>query len=195
MKGPGLNSRILSKNDKPGAAPAIILWNPKHSHNVGGALRAASCYGLRQVWYTGDRVNAELSKRKRMPREERMKGYMDVDLINSDYPFDAFPNGSPIAVEISPTAEVLCDFVWPENPIFVFGPEDGSIPGVARQHCHRHVVIPTFHCLNLAVAVGTVLYDWKSKRWAAGLEERKSADRILKEQRGFVCDMENEDAL
>jgi hypothetical protein len=29
--------------------------------------------------------------------------------------------------------------------------------------CHRFVRIPTRHCLNLACAVGTVLYDRESK--------------------------------
>jgi hypothetical protein len=35
-------------------------------------------------------------------------------------------------------------------------------------HCHRFVVIPTRHCLNLATAVATVLWDREYKRWLRG---------------------------
>jgi tRNA(Leu) C34 or U34 (ribose-2'-O)-methylase TrmL len=193
-------SRIVSKHAKNaiGQAPAIILWNPKYPHNVGAALRAASCYGFKQVMYTGDRVNAILEERKRLPREERMKGYSDVQLICTDYPFDTFGEVAeqgkitPVAVEISAKAELLPQFEHPENAVYVFGPEDGSLPSVALRHCHRHVVIPTAHCLNLATAVATVLYDRRAKRQMAGLEPMLAAGQILNEQRGFICDLESE---
>lgn len=189
-----INSRILSKNDVFGTDPAIILWNPKYPHNVGAALRAASCYGFEQVYYTGDRVNATLAEKKRMPREERMKGYQDVALINTDYPFDCFgSNVTPVAIEVSEKAELLPQFEHPERAVYVFGPEDGSIPSVALRHCHRHVIIPTAHCLNLATAVATVLYDRRMKRQLNGLEEIRAAADVLNEQRGFICDLESEE--
>ena len=37
-----------------GIAPAVALVDPKFPHNVGAAVRAASCYGVRQVWFSGD---------------------------------------------------------------------------------------------------------------------------------------------
>jgi tRNA C32,U32 (ribose-2'-O)-methylase TrmJ len=40
-----------------GWAPAIVLVDPKFPHNVGAAVRAASCYRLGQVWFTGERVH------------------------------------------------------------------------------------------------------------------------------------------
>jgi tRNA(Leu) C34 or U34 (ribose-2'-O)-methylase TrmL len=55
---------------KIGTAPAIVLINPKFAHNVGAAVRAASCFGVEQVWYTGDRI--DVSGKKRLPREERI---------------------------------------------------------------------------------------------------------------------------
>ena len=58
-----------------GVAPAVALVDPKFPHNVGAAVRAASCYGVRQVWFTGDRVRLDGDKRHRLPREERMRGY------------------------------------------------------------------------------------------------------------------------
>jgi hypothetical protein len=71
---------IWGKNGSNGVAPAIILTNPKYPNNVGMVLRLASSYGIKQVWFTGDRVKIDL-KGKRLPREERMKGYGEVDLV------------------------------------------------------------------------------------------------------------------
>jgi len=153
-----------------GKTPSIILTNPKYPHNVAGAIRASSCFGFKQVWYTGNRVSLE--GEQRLPREERMKGYAEVDLYQFDYPFDCFPeNTVPVAIEIVENSESLIDFEHPENAVYVFGPEDGSINQVVRRHCHRFVTIPTRHCTNLSSAVYLIMYDRMSKRVRAGLEE------------------------
>lgn len=167
---------------KEGIAPAIALVNPKFPHNVGAAIRAASCFGFKQVWFTGNRVSLDSSK-KRIPREERMKGYKDVELRNFDYFFEQFDKDvTPVAVEIRPNSESLPDFIHPKNPLYVFGPEDGSLGSVQARHCHRFVTIPTLHCVNLAAAVYLVLYDWYCKRVAEGEME----PIILDEHRGFL---------
>jgi tRNA(Leu) C34 or U34 (ribose-2'-O)-methylase TrmL len=154
-----------------GRAPAVVLTDPKFPHNVGAAVRAASCYGIGQVWFTGDRVQLAGERRFRLPREERMRGYQDVELRHSDQPFDAFAaTAVPVAVELRRNAESLIDFVHPDHAVYVFGPEDGSLDRAVLGLCHRFVVIPTRHCTNLAAAVYTVLYDRHAKRVAAGLE-------------------------
>jgi tRNA(Leu) C34 or U34 (ribose-2'-O)-methylase TrmL len=164
----------------------ILLLDPKYPHNVGSIVRAAACYGVAQVWWTGDRVSSALAvtgegvgtnstlgrgstipKRVgRLPREERLRDYQAVDWrqLTSARPFDRIPSGmTPVAVEFDQGAEKLPDFEHPEHAFYVFGPEDGSMSRSARMQCHRHVLIPTAHCLNLAVAVATVLYDRMAK--------------------------------
>lgn len=160
-----MNRRQVGKKVKPiGAPPAVAMINPKDPHNVGNAVRAASCFGIKQVWYTGTRVSIDPANYKRLPREERMKGYKDVDLVQFDYFFDQFHKDVvPVAIEVRPNSEVLPDFVHPERALYVFGPEDGSIPQVTLRHCHRFVVIPTRHCVNLAAAVYLVMYDRRVK--------------------------------
>ena len=158
-----------------GETPAVALVDPKYPQNVGMVVRLASCYGLRQVWFTGDRVSLDPAAGERFPREERMKGYRDVAMIHHDHVFDRFPAGTvPVAVEVRADAEPLHAFEHPANALYVFGPEDGSIPKALLGHCHRFVVIPTRHCTNLAAAVYTVLYDRHAKRVAAGLEAAHS---------------------
>jgi tRNA(Leu) C34 or U34 (ribose-2'-O)-methylase TrmL len=165
-----VRSYIAGKNGKKiGTTPAICLINPKNARNIGAAMRAASCFGIQQVWFTGDRVNLDPNAKTRLPREERMKGYRDVELIQYDRPFDLFPEGvTPVAIEVLEKSEGLFEFEHPENPLYVFGPEDGTIPKVTLQHCHRFVTIPVRHCLNLAMAVGLTLYDRAYKRFLKG---------------------------
>lgn len=143
---------------KEGKTPAIALVNPKFSHNVGAAVRAASCFGAKQVWWTGNRVR--LDEKRRLPREERMKGYKDVELRQFDQVYDHFDSDVvPVAIELRQNSESLQTFVHPEKALYVFGPEDGSLSGTHLSRCHRFVVIPTRHCVNLAAAVYLVLYD------------------------------------
>lgn len=156
-----------------GSDLAVALVNPKYPHNVGAAVRAASCFQVPQVWFTGDRVATEGDrKRVRLPREERMRGYKDVQICHGDYFFDAFEGTgvTPVAIDLVPGAESLIDFEHPEKALYVFGPEDGTLNRVTLGHCHRFVRIPMAHCANLASAVYTVLYDRHSKRVRAGLE-------------------------
>ncbi|MBN2170190.1 MAG: RNA methyltransferase [Candidatus Krumholzibacteriota bacterium] len=151
--------------------PAVALWNPKYPHNVGAAVRAASCFGGRLVLFSGDRIQIEGKKGWRLPREERMKGYRDVTIINDDHFFDRFPGTvTPVAVEVRRSTETLPVFAHPEKALYVFGPEDGSLPPSALRHCHRFVAIPSVHCLNLGSAVNVVLYDRLVK---LGVTDRK----------------------
>jgi tRNA(Leu) C34 or U34 (ribose-2'-O)-methylase TrmL len=185
-----VETAVWGKNKtKEGIAPAVALCNPKFPHNVGAALRACSCFRIKQLWFSGNRVPLKADKDKgyRLPREERMKGYTDVQLRNFDYFFEQFDrNVTPVAVELRRNAELLPHFVHPENPLYVFGPEDGSIDQVMLRHCHRFLVIPTAHCVNLSAAVYLVLYDRLQKRIAAGIDDVHSMDDVLNENRGFI---------
>src|SRR5690242_21677265 len=131
---------IKSGSVRPGdgTPPAIVLIDPKFPHNVGAAVRAASCYEVGQVWFTGDRVQLVGERRFRLPREERMRGYQEVELRHSDQPFDAFdPTCVPVAVELRRNAESLITFDHPESAVYVFGPEDGSLDRAILGLCHR----------------------------------------------------------
>ncbi len=117
-----------------------------------------------------------------------MKGYRSVEMFRDDQPFDRFDAGAatPVAVEIRPDAESLVMFEHPEDALYVFGPEDGGLPKPVRLLCHRFVVIPTHHCLNLAAAVNVALYDRRLKRTLAGLEPLGPVRDLLRRGRGAV---------
>lgn len=99
------------KKQTQGIVPAGALINPKFPHNVAGALRACSAWGMRQLWFTGKRVPLTPHEGYRLPREERMKGYSEVELINNDKFFDQFPSDViPIAIELKENSESLTFF-------------------------------------------------------------------------------------
>ncbi len=165
--------------------PAVVLIDPKYPHNVGNALRACSCFGVQELLYSGSRL--DLTGLSRLPREERMKGYRAVNWGADADPLARFPPGVvPVAVEVREQSEPLTTFDHPEAAVYVFGPEDGTIPQAILRRCHRFVHIPSHHCLNLAAAVNVVLYDRRLKRQLAGLEPVLPLHEMLQEHRGFL---------
>jgi tRNA(Leu) C34 or U34 (ribose-2'-O)-methylase TrmL len=166
--------------------PAVILVNPKYPHNVGNSFRACAALGIPRLYVTGNRAQWVITgKGQRLPREERMKSYKGkVTLIRNDRPFDLCKEMVPVAVEISATAEPLATFQHPDNACYVFGPEDGGIPKPIRALCHRFVILPTDHCINLAAAVNCVLMDRRVKRQLAGVEPILAAYDTIREERG-----------
>ncbi len=165
-------------------APGVVLINPKYEHNIGGVIRSCSCFGVKELLWTGNRINIPEDRRMRIPREERMKGYKNVRWEQNDRPFDMFRGATPVAIELTPNAEPLTTFEHPDDAVYVFGPEDGSISQMAMRHCHRFVFIPSAHCLNLAAAVNIVLSHRRMSRQLAGKEPIGPMEEILQERRG-----------
>jgi len=157
-----ITSFYVQKEPKAMTTPSILLCNPKFTTNVMLTVKLASCYGIDQLWFTGNRL--EYSKRML-----NVNGNKEVDIINYDRPFDFMPKDAvPVAVEVRENSEVLHQFEHPENAVYVFGQEDGNIPKQILHLCHRFVVIPSRHCLNLATATATILWDREYKKYLNG---------------------------
>ena len=167
------------KRAEAGTLPAILMWDPRDPFNVGAAVRAASCFGVEQVWITGSRCAKQVWAAKRVPREERMKGFKDVSIFLEDNPLEYFDDAVPVAVELLQNSE------HPSNALYLFGPEDGTIPHSVRGKCHRRVFIPTRHCTNLAAAIYLLLYDRLAKQYRSGVVESLPIGDVLAEPRGW----------
>jgi len=138
---------------------SIVLIDPRFPHNIGAAVRAASCFGAGRVIWSGTRAKDLIDAAKRIPREERMKGYREVEVKWSNRPLDGTKPAETVCVEILPGTVPLPYFMHPLNATYVFGPEDGSVPKGIRELCGHFIQIPSYHCLNLAACVYIVLYD------------------------------------
>lgn len=137
----------------------IGLYHPKDGKNVGGALRAAMCYGAMGV------VVEQHSK-----HPVGFDHHTDTAKAIRHIPAFAVPleqakpqNAAMVAVEICDGAEPLATFQHPERAFYVFGPENGSLPDEIIKAADHVVYVPTKCCMNLAATVNVVLYDRQAK--------------------------------
>lgn len=142
----------------------IGLFNPKSPENVGAVMRAAGCYGVNSVFYTGTRY-----ARAQDFVTDTKKIHQDIPLIGIDDLQKIIPLGcTPVAVELVDNARALPDYTHPDRAIYIFGPEDGSLSKEVLAWCEEVVYIPTHGCMNLAATVNVLLYD----RLAKGLNTK-----------------------
>ena len=137
----------------------IGLFNPKSAENVGSVMRAAGCYGVSTVFYTGKRYD-----RAKPFYTDTQKVYETLPLIGVKDLKDVIPLGCvPVAVELIDGAKLLTSYKHPAQAFYIFGPEDGSLKKEITDFCQDIVYIPTKGCMNLAATVNVVLYDRLAK--------------------------------
>ncbi|MGF1909996.1 RNA methyltransferase [Vibrio kasasachensis] len=139
---------------------AIIgLINPKSPENVGAVMRAVGCYQADEVLYTGQRY-ARAAKFSTDTKSVRRS----IPLKGVDSMIEAIPSDIKIVcVELALGATPLPHFEHPDKAIYIFGPEDGSIPQEIADKADHVVYVPTVGCMNLAASVNVLLYDRLAK--------------------------------
>lgn len=136
---------------------SLCLLNPKSPQNMGSILRAAGCYGVQDVFYTGSRY----AKAKVFSTDTK-NAALNIPVTNIDFP-DPSADRVMVAVELVEGAQPLPHFSHPANAYYIFGPEDGSIEQGILDRCQHIVYIPTKGCMNLAATVNVLLYDRLAK--------------------------------
>ncbi|MFT5720754.1 MAG: tRNA(Leu) C34 or U34 (ribose-2'-O)-methylase TrmL [Motiliproteus sp.] len=137
----------------------IGLINPKSPSNVGAVMRAAGCFRVDSVFYTGVRYDraARFSTDTHGARDA-------IPLLGVD---SLLPSSAAkmtvVCVELVEGATPLPDYQHPDNAFYIFGPEDGSINQALIDSADAVVYIPTIGCLNLAATVNVLLYDRLAK--------------------------------
>lgn len=126
---------------------------------MGSILRAAGCYGVNRIFYTGQRYARALNFATDTKNASSDIPISNIQDIKQHIPADT----SLIAVELVEGAHALPHFTHPENAFYLFGPEDGSIPQALLNQCEHIVYVPTKGCMNLAATVNVVLYDRMAK--------------------------------
>ena len=134
----------------------IGLHHPRKKVNVGHCLRFAHAYGAAFVAVAKhpDEVLDCTKIATDTPRAWRHKPVFRVANL-----LDIVPIGTAIiGVEITDDAEPIETFTHPERAVYLFGPESGSLPRNVLDACDHVIVLPTRGSLNLAMALGTVLF-------------------------------------
>ena len=133
----------------------VALINPKSPDNVGSVLRACGCFGANQVLYTGSRYH--FAKQYRTDTQNR---HTEIQTQKVDELLDVMAKEPrSIVIELVENATPLPEFQHPDNALYIFGPEDGSVPQDIIDAATDVVYIPTDGCLNLAATANVVLYD------------------------------------
>lgn len=138
---------------------SIGLTKPKNSSNVGAVMRAAGCFRVNAVFYTGTRYD-----RAEKFNTDTRDALHNIPLTKVDNLLDCIPEKVKIVcIELAEGAIPLSEYQHPENVIYIFGPEDGTIKQEVIDSADAVVYIPTVGCMNLAATVNVVLYDRLSK--------------------------------
>ena len=152
----------------------IGLTNPKSPTNVGAVMRAAGCYQVDEVKYPGQRY------------EKAAKFHTDTKSATRTIPLtgvESFldnlaPETKIVCVELAEGATPLPRFKHPENAIYIFGPEDGSIAQDVADRADHVVYVPTVGCMNLAATVNVLLYDRLAKS-----DQMDESNELIKKSR------------
>ena len=152
---------------------SIGLVNPKNVSNVGAVMRAAGCFGVDAVWYSGERY-----PRAQKFATDTKKSVQTIALQHTDSILEtAGHNIARVCVELVEGATALPDYQHPLHACYVFGPEDGSLSQSMIDHADDVVYIPSTGCLNLAASVNVVLYDRLAK--LGYLHEGQSENELI----------------
>lgn len=149
---------------------AVGLHQAKNGYNVGGAMRAAYCYGAKTVAISGAR-GASVRHQSDTPQAWRHIPVLTVENLRDVIPFDCVP----IAIDLVEGAVSLSAYQHPLRAFYVFGPEDGTLGSDVLSWCRDRVMVPTLGCMNLAATVNVVLYDRVAK-----------AERAARQAEGFA---------
>ncbi len=126
---------------------------------MGAIMRAAGCYGVGEVLYTGERFDRAA---KFQTDTKNVIGQIPLRGVDSFASYKQ--NRKMVCVELAEGAQSLLDFQHPQEAIYIFGPEDGSIAQSLIDEADAVVYIPTNTCMNLAATVNVVLYDRMAKQ-------------------------------
>jgi len=137
----------------------IGLNNPKSPSNVGAIMRAAGCFRVDSVVYTGQRY----------PRAAKFS--TDTKNAVNDIPLTAVScllesaseDSAIVCIELVEGATPLHEYQHPDKAFYLFGPEDGTIAQNIIDKADAVVYVPTVGCMNLAATVNVVLYDRLAK--------------------------------
>lgn len=153
---------------------SVGLSNPKSPTNVGAVMRAAGCYQVDSVVYTGQRY-----ERAAQFHTDTKSVSRSIPLTGVDDLLAAVPEGmAVVCVDLVEGALPLPNYQHPARAFYIFGPEDGTIDQAVIDRADAVVYVPTIGCMNLAASVNVVLYDRLAKS-----DISQAGDELIRQSR------------
>lgn len=134
----------------------VMLWKPKTAENIGSALRSCACYDASLV-VVEPRCPMNKQTRRRIAALATHAKAKRYGILSEDEARDLLWRSPVLVIERTEGAKPLPAMTVWLSSLFVFGPENGSVPSWILDKWPA-AQIPA-GCLNLAASVATVLYD------------------------------------
>lgn len=158
---------------------SVGLTNPKSTSNVGSVMRAAGCYQVNQVLYTGSRYDRAAKLATDTKNSTNNIPLKHIDSLGVECLTQAVDADTKIVcVDLVEGATPLPFFIHPKKALYIFGPEDNSIRQNIIDKADYVVFVPTVGCMNLAASVNVLLYDRLAKS-----EKANSGDELILQSR------------
>lgn len=143
---------------------SLLLVNIDRDNNVGNIIRSANTFGVKEVLIYGRK---KFDRRTSVGAEFFMK-FRHIRFIEEITPlrqeFDII-----LGLEQTPDSIELHSYQWPQNVriLIAIGHEGTGLPPEVLSLCDQNLEIEqygTTRSLNVSVATGIVLYDYRVKR-------------------------------
>lgn len=147
---------------------SVAALNTEKNINVGCICRSACVFGAREFLIVGSK---RWDKRAAVGSYHYHKTVVYIRTIKEFIKWLKTNNRIPILVDYIPNKTIPINIVskYPNNSVFVFGPEVGQIPEELYQIPDIiKIHIPMFgatRSLNVANAASIIMYDWLTKNY------------------------------
>ena len=143
----------------------VLVANLVYDFNLGTIIRNANAFLAKEVFIYG-RKKADLRGAMGAHVYEHVVHVRDFDALR-----ECTAGYELVCFEETDDAVPLPGFLWPDNPLMVFGQEGPGVPDELREACEHIVQIPLYgsmRSINVGVAAGIAMHDWHAKRTGSG---------------------------
>lgn len=144
---------------------AVIAENFAHDFNISTLMRNANAFLAQEIWVVGrstwdNRGSMGANHYQRVERTRQLSAALSE-----------LEGYRPIVIDNLPGAKSLEDFVWPDNPVMIFGQESIGVSPPALEAAEDVVYIPQYgsvRSLNVGVASGIAMHhfvtQWRQRQ-------------------------------
>lgn len=133
----------------------VALYQPQNEVNWGTVLRSAYNFNANFICTIGRKYQRQCSDTVNASKNLPVFHYETMEDFLTHMPVEC----ELVRVEVDGEYK-LETFCHPKRGVYLFGPENGSLPQISRG---LSLHIETNQCLNLAVAASIVMYDRHQK--------------------------------
>ena len=149
----------------------VVLVEPSHPGNIGGACRALKTMGLKELWvvnperYPDPQAQWRAAGAQDVLDNVRVCDSVDEAIADCHWIVGTSTRSRRIPWPIGDVSEVTADILRQPSTsqvVILFGRETNGLSNEELQRCHQHLQIPAnpeYPSLNLAMAVQVVCYE------------------------------------